>query len=104
MDQARETLELVVGEGDSGPTLRSPGVGRARITLPRRAFVGPGSRVGELLTVTPTPMLTALAKKYGEGEGGRDERVPSYQLKVERIRHRLEESAGASGMISAVLA
>ena len=64
----------------------------------------PAFRVGELLTVTPTPMLTALAKKYGEGEGGRDERVPSYQLKVERIRHRLEETMGASGMIYAVLA
>ena len=67
----------------------------------------PPFRVGELLTVAPTPMLTALAKKYGDGERERererDESPPRYRLKVERIRHRLEETAGASGMISAVL-
>lgn len=78
MDQARETLELVVGEGDSGPTLRSPGVGRARITLPRRAFVGPGSRVGELLTLGRTADLVVgprgprgVIERFAEGlEGG----------------------------------
>ena len=63
----------------------------------------PAFRVGELLTVTPTPLLTALAKKYDRGERGRDESPPRYRLKVERIRHRLEETAGASGMISVVL-
>ena len=72
-----------------------------------RSKRAPPFRVGELLTVAPTPMLTALAKKYGGGERERererDESPPRYRLKVERIRHRLEETAGASGMISAVL-
>ena len=39
----------------------------------------------------------------GERERERDESPPRYRLKVERIRHRLEETAGASGMISVVL-
>ena len=61
----------------------------------------PAFRVGELLTLTPTPMLTSLAKKYGQTD--EETSLPSHQLRVERIRHRLEDASGASGMISAVL-
>ena len=62
----------------------------------------PAFRAGELLTLTPSAILTSLAKQYGERDGG-DSAPPPQQLRIERIRHRLEDAAGASGMISAVL-
>ncbi len=60
----------------------------------------PAFRVGELLTVAPTPMLAAIAKKYGQSE--EEARRASWELKVERIRPRLEDAVGCSGMISLV--
>lgn len=65
-----------------------------------RSKRAPAFRVGELLTVAPTPMLAAVAKKYGQSE--EEARAASWELKVERIRPRLEDAVGASGMISLV--
>ena len=98
VDQHERGLSLADDEVSEWPEPRS---GNFFFRLRNRR--APAFRAGELLTVTPTPFLQSLARKYGEGEREQDAEPPSYRLKVERIRHRLEETAGASGMIYAIL-
>ena len=53
--------------------------------------------IGEVLTLTPTPLLQALSKKYSDAEVS----MRPCDMRIVRVRHRLEDTVGASGMISA---